>query len=231
MAATVLTLTAKTYDAALLDLTAMTGGNSLDIGYTGADWLHINNNTLWNDPSIRIRKEQGNEQILPSLVTFGGNPAPTTSNGSAQSNVFTADTGDRTTGSAIFSGGIGVNVSNTELGNGVQVTFPLSRDLKTFWWLGHSRNGTFDATATLSDASATVTPYSLPTAALNVQEPGWFEVTFRGTYWQVDAGVTVTIAITRTGGATASGQILCRPWVLLTPVPPSKPRGMPAGRR
>jgi hypothetical protein len=209
----------------------MTDGNSLDIGYTGSDWLHINNNTLWNNPEDRIRKEQGGEQILPSLVTFGGNPTPVTSNGAAQANVFTADSGDRTAGSAIFSGGLGVAVGPSELGNGIQVVFPLSRDLKTFWWLGHTHNGTYEASTTLSDASLGPLTYTLPTAAVNVLEPGWFECTFRGTWFQVDDDVTVTIAITRTGGATSSGQILCRPWVLLTPVPPSKPRGMPAGRR
>ncbi len=233
MGAAICTLDAKTYDGALLNLTTMTGGHGDDNGFTGSDWLHINGTADWNNgPDEWIRKAEGGQQILPVRFSAGADPLPTVGGLSAQANTFTCDSGDRTSGSFITTGGLLLTLSSSQLDAGIEWTFPVSTATKTFWWLGHSRNGGWEASAELSDASEVATPYTLPTGALNVYVAGWFEVSFRGTADQVAAGVTVRIAITRVNtGISATAAVGTRPQVLLTPVPAPKPRGMRPGRR
>jgi hypothetical protein len=236
MAANVFTLAAKAYDAGLVSLTDMTGGRGDTLGFTDADWLFFNAaGTQWTNPEIRMRKNQGGRKIAPFLITAGANTVSTTGNSPASfAHTFTRGTGDLQSGSTTFVGTGGLNVTCTlsQIGNGIGVTFPLSRDLQTFWWLGWVRNATCQASATMSDGSpCTTTPLALPVGAFNVYQPAWFECTFRGTYWQVEAGETVTINVTRTGGASANGQIHSRAFVLIPSVTPDRPKGMQPGSR
>jgi hypothetical protein len=237
MPSPVLTLTNKTYDAALTNLTTMTGGLGTTIGYTGADWLNLNNATQWLTSWTRFRKINGGHQINPYLVTAGANPTPTLSNGSQPAGphnfAITAGDMDESGGVAFATNGsMAVNVADTELGNGIGVSFPLTRKLQTFWWLGNVRNGAHVVDATVSDGLVTVAQLALPVGGFNVLQYAWFECTFRGTDAQVAADETVDIEITRLSSpGGAAGQVNWRASLLLTPVNPPKPRGMPAGRR
>jgi hypothetical protein len=231
MASSALTVSLKTYDAALVSLTTMTGGRGDVLGLTAADWLFFNAaGTQWTNPEIRMRKNQGGRKIAPFLVTTGG--TPTTGNSPASfAHTFTRGTGDLQSGSSTFvgTGGLNVTVTTSQFGSGIGVTFPLSRDLQTFWWLGWVRNATCQAAATTSDGLTD--SVALPTGGFNVYVPAWFECQFRGTYAQVQDGVTVTVNITRTGGATVNGQIHSRAWVLTPSVTPARPKGLPPGSR
>jgi hypothetical protein len=226
MTSAILTLTAKAYDAGLTDLTSMTGPDA--DGYTGADWLYFNAaGTQWTNPEARFRKTQGARQINPAFVIAGANPSPTVSNSPASfAHTFTRTLGDGIGGTIIGTGGLNVAVSSSELGNGIGVTFPLTRDLKTLWWLGWVRNATCQAVAAMSDGEVIVSDLALPVGGFNVYQPAWYECTFRGNYQQVQNGETVTISTIRTGGATASGQIHARAYVLLPDVAPYRPRGI-----
>jgi hypothetical protein len=230
MAATVLTLALKTYDAALVNLTTMTGGVGATVGYTGADWIHTNTAGHVSSPESCFRKKEGGRQIAPTLVTTGGTPT-TASSPASFAHTFTRTSADMYSTGASFvgTGGCNVGVTTSQFGSGIGVTFPLSRDLQTFWWLGWVRNATCQAAATTSDGLTD--SVALPTGGFNVYVPAWFECQFRGTYAQVQDGVTVTVNITRTGGATVSGQIHSRAWVLLVPVTPARPKGLPPGSR
>jgi hypothetical protein len=234
---TVFTLTAKTYDAALLNLTTMTTDGAawtLEQGYTGADWMHTNNSTMFNNLEACFRKQEGGRQINPTLYISGANATPVVGSTPARTNVFTRTAADQAVNSVSFvgSGGASVNVPLADMGNGVELSFPLTRKLQTFWWLGHTRNGIYTVTATMSDGGGG-SPLSLvlPAGAFNIYQPNWFEVAFRGTYAQVEAGESINIRIARTGGASATSLLSWRAAVLLLPVAPTKPRGRPAGRR
>jgi hypothetical protein len=231
----ILTLTTKAYDAGLVNLTTMTGGPGLTIGHTGADWLHINSNVQWNDPEGRLRKLNGGRQINPELVTGVGATPTVGASPASFGHTFTrtATTDDEYDGGVAFggTGGANITVVSTSFGSGAAVTFPLTRDLQTFWWLGWVRNATCFAYATMSDGAETVSDLALPVGAFNVYQPAWFEVTFRGNYAQVQNDETVTIEVLRTGGASANGQIHWRSSVLLTPVPAPRPKGLPPGVR
>jgi hypothetical protein len=232
MAATVLTLALKTYDAALVNLTTMTGGVGATVGYTGADWIHTNTAGHVSSPESCFRKKEGGRQIAPALVTTGG--TPTTANSPASfAHTFTRTSADMySTGTSfIGTGGCNVGVTTSQFGSGIGATFRLTRDLQTLWWLGWVRNATCQAAATMSDGAATVSNLALPVGAFNVYTPAWFECTFRGTYAQVQNEETVTVNVIRTGGATVSGQIHSRAWVLLVPVTPPRPKGLPPGSR
>jgi hypothetical protein len=230
---TVFTLTAKTYDATLLNLTAMTGGSGVTNGYTGSDWVHMNNSSMFSDSDAFFRKKEGGGQINPSLYISGANATPVLGNTPAQTNVFTRTAADQATNTVSFvgSGGASINVPLADMGNGFELDFPLTRKLQTFWWLGHTRNGIYTVDATMSDAAAGPLSLVLPAGAFNIYQPNWFEVTFRGTYAQVEDDVTINIRVTRTGGTNATSALHNRAWVLLTPVTSPKPRGKPAGRR
>jgi hypothetical protein len=230
MAATVLTLALKTYDAALVNLTTMTGGVGATVGYTGADWIHTNTAGHLSNLETCFRKKEGGRQIAPALVTTGGTPT-TASSPASFAHTFTRTSADMYSTGASFvgTGGCNVGVTTSQFGSGIGVTFPLSRDLQTFWWLGWVRNATCQAAATTSDGLTD--SVALPTGGFNVYVPAWFECQFRGTYAQVQDGVTVTVNITRTGGATVNGQIHSRAWVLTPSVTPARPKGLPPGSR
>jgi hypothetical protein len=224
-----LNLVAKTYDPSLVNLTTMTGGDSSVLGDMRSDWLHTNDLTDFNNQLTAFRKIQGGNRIQLYTVTAGGNPDPVIGNTPARTNVFTRTSTDMRASnpptSFVGSGGAAINVPLADMGNGIGVDFPLTRDTDTFWWLGHTRNGVYTVTATFSDASDGPDTLVLPQGAFNSYEPNWFECSFRGTYAQVADGVTVSITITRTGGASATSAIHNRASVLLVPTPRPMPRG------
>jgi hypothetical protein len=234
MGAAICTVAAKTYDDTLmgLNMTTMTGGSGATIGYTKSDWLYINSVAGFTDLEASRRKIEGGRQIIPELFHSGADPDPTAANGGNLAiNNFTADVGDRTTGTFSTNSGLQVTASSSRINCGIKFVFTLTRETQTFWWLGHSRNGGWEASVTFSDAT-TSTPYALPYGASNVHVPAWFEAQFRGTWDQVDAGVTATVAITRVNtGISASGAVYNRALVLLQPTPAPRPHGMFLGRK
>lgn len=234
MAATLLTIAAKAFDAAAADLTADTGGNSHAVGQNGADWAYCAHAVAWGqyvaDPTDGLaRKRTGGEQIQPVLYSGNGgaDPLPVVGNDSGHLTVTAGalDVLDQDTALS-HDGGIVATLSSSRLNAGFRWTFPVKRSLQTFWRMGWQYNGGWVASISISDASFATQTYSLPTGSNFAKINSWFEATWRGTGRQEEAGVTVTIACERTAifNGQASAALSLHGQILRVPTPLQRQR-------
>jgi len=240
MAATLVQINPLTFDANPFDLTAATGGNSFIVGDVKTDWQLCQNGPAWGDLTLAepdnvspTRKRSGNGRIQCSMYTdVPGDPLPTLSASGATTPIFTHEALDALSGdlSGSMNAGLVCALSSSRINGGQKFVMPLDTSRQSFRWLSTTRNGQWRVTASLSDASASDT-YDLPTGAINVAVPGWFEVLFQGTWDQVNAGVTLQVKVNRETATSATGNAVFRGILLIPPTPAPRPRGMFVGRK
>lgn len=233
MAATILTIAAKAFDAGLTDMTAMTGGNSEVIGEIGSDWGYFAHNTAWNnyvsDPTHaagQSRKRSGGEQLQPVLYSAGADPLPVAVGDSYRAITHEALDALDSDSSSSHTGGVYFIVASSRLGSGLKWTLPVTMEERKFWWLGRQMNGGCTASISISDGSIATQTYALPTGSAFAWVNAWFEATYRGTGLQVENGVTVEIKVERTSvfGGQPTVQIGNNVVAILPPTAPPRQR-------
>ena len=198
MAAPVLTLTALTPDSRSFDVEALSGG------LQGGEELQGHSGASWVQPFFREKAERGVEL---DCAAFGAYTSITLSDTEAN-NLLIFDGGSTSNETKTINYAAGV------VDAGLRVTATCDQKLRTMTYIGFHADGTYEASATLSDGSATVSALTMPSNA-----KGWCQVTFRS----VEPG-TFTFSITRTAGAStgySKHQLIYMP----VPVDPAKPRG------
>lgn len=206
-----------------VDLTAETGGNSADVGYTGADFMWTRVGSGWPGG---VEKEQGGEQILNATFKTGADPALTISSGNYSTHqpyVAALDQLDTVNAQAANGGCVGLTTASNQIGCGIDIG-PITCDqkLRTFIWIGRIKHGTYTVTATLANGETAPVTITLPLGSTaNTTVEAWWKWQFRSL-----AATTVTFRLERTAvGPSAVGVITNQVGILTVPVNPPKPHG------